>query len=317
MMISFGPIPSRRLGKSLGINNIVSPKACSFDCVYCQVGRTFKKTDVRTSFYDPELIYNNVCLHLQSITRENKPDYLTFVSNGEPTLDINLGKSIMLLKNIGIPVAVITNASLLAEKSVRDDLALADWVSLKADTSRDSIWRRINRPVPGLNFEKHKESLLLFAELFKGELHTESMIIEGLNDSDDDVSELADLIKKINPQKAFLSIPTRPPSEKWVKPPDPDKLNIIWHHFNALYINTEFLTGFEGTDTGWTGNIYDDILNITAVHPLREDTLEKLLVRDNADSRVIESLIKQKLIRMTTYGSKKYFLREYHINHQS
>lgn len=315
-MISFGPIPSRRLGKSLGINNIVSPKACSFDCVYCQVGRTFKKTDVRTSFYDPELIYNNVCLHLQSIDGDNKPDYLTFVSNGEPTLDLNLGKSIMLLKKIGIPVAVITNASLLAEKSVRDDLALADWVSLKADTARESIWRRINRPLPDLDFEKHKESMLIFAEIFRGSLHTESLIVEDLNDSDDVVSELAELIKKINPQKAYLSIPTRPPSERWVKPPDPEKLNTIWHHFDSRGINTEFLTGFEGTDTGWTGNIYDDILNITAVHPLREDTLERLLIRDNADRQVIESLIKQKLIRMTTFGSKKYFLREYHINSQ-
>jgi wyosine [tRNA(Phe)-imidazoG37] synthetase (radical SAM superfamily) len=315
-MISFGPIPSRRLGKSLGINNIFSPKTCSFDCVYCQVGRTLKKAALRASFYEPEFIFNNVCLHLQSITLENKPDYLTFVSNGEPTLDMHLGKSIQLLKNIGIPVAVITNASLLAEKSVQADLAFADLVSVKIDSATESIWKKINRPDHALNFKKHIESLHDFSDFYKGELLTESMFIEGLNDEMNDVSRLAELIQEINPSKAYLSVPTRPPAEKWVKPPDPEKLSIIWQHFNSLGINTEYLTGFEGTNTGWTGNIYDDILNITAVHPLREDTLNNLLMRNNADHQVIESLIKQRLIRQAVFGGKKYFLREYHINYQ-
>ena len=166
-MISFGPIPSRRLGKSLGINNIISPKACSFECIYCQIGRTFKKTTIREQFYKPEVIFNNVRSHLLSISPSDKPDYLTFVSNGEPTIDKNLGESIHLLKSIGTPVAVITNSSLLSDKSVRDDLALADWVSLKVDAARKSIWQRINRPSDDLHFEKHIEKHTYLQGLFQ------------------------------------------------------------------------------------------------------------------------------------------------------
>ena len=93
-----------------------------------------------------------------------------------------------------------------------------------------------------------------------------------------------------------------------------NKLNIAWQIFNNNHINTEFLTGFEGSDTGFTGNIYDDILNITAVHPLRQDSLIKLLRNDNAEFRVVKSLIKQRLIRSTIYNGHKYYLREYHIH---
>lgn len=315
-MISFGPIPSRRLGKSLGINNITPPKKCSFACVYCQVGTTYAKTVERSAFYDPEVIYRNVSDHLQKLDESNKPDFLTFVSNGEPTLDINLGKSIELLKRTGIPVAVITNASLLTDNAVQEQLSLADWVSIKVDTANEGIWKKINRPEADLVFENHIKGLLWFSEFYKGYLCTESMIIEGLNDGNKDNSDLALLVKEINPSKAYLSVPTRPPSEKWVKPPNPVKLNSIWQQFDSLNIETELLTGFEGTDTGWTGNIYDDILNITAVHPLREDTLKELLEHDNADEQVIDSLIKQRLIKRSEFNGKKYFLRFYHINHE-
>jgi wyosine [tRNA(Phe)-imidazoG37] synthetase (radical SAM superfamily) len=244
---------------------------------------------------------------------------MTIVSNGEPTLDINLGKTIKLLKNIGIPIAVITNASLLMYESVIEDLHLADWVSLKMDAGKNDIWHIINCPAPGLDFEKNLEKIILFAGEYKGILRTESMIIDGVNDSAEDLLILAGLIKKINPGKVYLSIPTRPPAEKWVKPPDMEKLNSAWQIFTRMNIKTELLTGFEGSDTGFTGNIYEDILNITAVHPLREDSLLKLLEKDKADYLVvesmIESMIEQKLIRSTLYNGKRFFFREYHINH--
>ena len=313
-MISFGPVPSRRLGKSLGINNIVSPKVCSYSCIYCQVGQTKNKSIERDTFFQPEIIYKSVVKHIDLLSPDNYPDYLTIVSNGEPTLDKNLGKTIKLLKNIGIPIAVITNASLLSCKSVADDLHLADWVSLKMDTAVKDKWQLINRPAIGLDFEKNIRSLLLFTREYKGKLCTESMIVDGVNDSEEELLILAEYIEKINPWKAYLSIPIRPPAEKWVKPPDTEKLNRAWQIFNDLHIKTELLTGFEGSDTGFTGNIYEDILNITAVHPLREDSLLKLLEKDNADYLAVESLIQQKLIRSTVYNGKKFFLREYHIN---
>ena len=312
-MISFGPVPSRRLGKSLGINNIVYPKTCTYSCIYCQAGKTMKKTFRRESFYDPDDIYDKVSQHLKILKGGNYPDFLTFVSNGEPTLDQNLGKAIRLLKKTGIPVAVITNASLLSDKSVRDDLCLADWVSFKLDAGDIITWYLINRPVAGLDFENMLSGIKQFSKEFKGTLCTETMIVGGINDSIENFSAVAEIIRFINPAKAYLSVPTRPPVEKFVKPADPERLNEAWQVFSNNQINTEFLTGYEGSETGFTGNIYEDILNITAVHPLREDSLLKLLENDNADFNIVNALINQHLIKSVIYEGEKYFIRDYHL----
>ena len=313
-MISFGPVPSRRLGKSLGINNIISPKVCSYGCIYCQVGETVKKSIKRETFFQPELIDKKVEQHLKQLNRDNFPDYLTFVSNGEPTLDINLGKAIKLLKKHGITVAVITNASLMMLESVREELFLADWVSIKIDAGDSKTWQQINGPCPDLDFEGILTGIGIFSKEFGRILCTETMLVEGIDDSVENVSNISEFIKKINPYKAYLSIPIRPPVTKSVKPPIAEIVTRAWDIFNNKLIRTELLTGFEGTDTGYTGNIYDDILNITAVHPLREDSMLKLLQKNNADFQVIDSLIKQRLIRSTIYNGNKYYLREYHLH---
>ncbi|HNR40767.1 MAG TPA: radical SAM protein [Bacteroidales bacterium] len=311
-MISFGPVPSRRLGKSLGINNIVYPKTCSYGCIYCQAGNTLKKTCIRESFYEPENIYDSVCKHLDTLRDNDYPDFLTFVSNGEPTLDVNLGRSINLLKKTGIPVAVLTNSSLLHIEPVREDLYLANWVSIKMDAGDIITWYMINRPARGLDFETILTGIKLFRNGFKGILCTESMIVRGINDFTENFYALAEIVKYVDPSTAYLSVPTRPPAERYVKPPEPEKLNEAWHIFDNLNINTELLTGYEGADTGFTGNVYEDILNITAVHPLREEAMLKLLENDNADLNVVRALINQHLIKPVLYEGKKYFIRDYH-----
>jgi wyosine [tRNA(Phe)-imidazoG37] synthetase (radical SAM superfamily) len=143
-MISFGPIPSRRLGKSLGINNIFSPKVCTYGCVYCQVGKTKKYSVERQTFFEVDVIFNDISQHLKKLGKNDFPDYLTFVSNGEPTLDINLGEIINKLKIWQIPIAVITNASLLSDENVVNNLMLADWVSVKIDASDNETWQKID-----------------------------------------------------------------------------------------------------------------------------------------------------------------------------
>jgi wyosine [tRNA(Phe)-imidazoG37] synthetase (radical SAM superfamily) len=311
-MVTFGPVSSRRLGKSLGINNIIYPKTCPYSCIYCQVGKTIKKSCKRESFYKPEVIYEKVSKHLSKLKKENYPDYLTFVSNGEPTLDENIGEAIILLKKTEIPVAIISNASLLCYDSVKEALQLADWVSLKMDAGDIITWSLINRPVAGLDFENILTGIMLFSDKYKGKLCTETMIVKGINDSAENISVLAGIIKRINPGTAYLAVPIRPPKMKFVKLPDAEKLNLAWQTFDKMLIKTEFLTGFEGTDSGYTGNIYEDILNITAVHPLREDTLLKLLQNDGAVYSVVDSLIHQHLIKSIIYEGYKYFIRDYH-----
>jgi wyosine [tRNA(Phe)-imidazoG37] synthetase (radical SAM superfamily) len=312
-MIAFGPIPSRRLGKSLGINNIISRKVCSYSCVYCQIGNTVNKSMDRVNFYEPEILVEDVETHLKKLDTSHKPDYLTFVANGEPTLDINLGMEIKLLKRFGIPIAVITNSSLIHDKHVQDNLMEADWVSVKVDTIDETVWDKINRPLTGINFEKILEGLKNFSSGYKGKLYTETMLVEGFNDSTSQLKHNAFFIAKLNPRKAYLSIPTRPPAVKDVKPVSEEKLTEAWQIYQEAGLATELLTGFEGTNTGFTGNAIDDILNITAVHPLREDIIATLLKQNKTDYSVIDSLIIQGLIKGTEYKGKTYYVRNYHL----
>ncbi len=311
-MIAFGPIPSRRLGLSLGINNIVSHKVCSYSCVYCQIGDTHKKLTTRQTFYEPEKLVENVGEHIEKLDSRHKPDYLTFVANGEPTLDINLGREIKLLKKFRIPIAVITNASLIHHTHVQDDLMEADWVSVKVDAIDETAWKKINRPLAGIDFEKILEGLKSFASGYKGKLHTETMLVEGYNDSPGQLEQTAMYIATLNPKTAFLSIPTRPPAVIEIKPVTEEKLTEAWQIYKEAGLPTELLTGFEGTDAGTTGNAFEDILNITSVHPLREDTMTRLLKQNKTDQSVINFLVSQGLIKGTKYKGKTYYVRNYH-----
>lgn len=312
-MIAFGPVSSRRLGLSLGINNIVSHKVCSYSCVYCQIGITRQKSATLETFYEPEKLVASVDHHLEMLDEMHRPDYLTFVANGEPTLDRNLGTEIRMLKKYGIPVAVITNSSLLHLEEVRNGLMEADWVSIKVDATDEAIWRKINRPQGNIELKNILDGSKLFATGYKGRLHTETMLVKNYNDFPEQIEQITMFISGLNPEAAFLSIPTRPPSLKEVKPAAEENMAMAWQNFCDAGIKTELLTGFEGTDTGFTGNAFEDIINITAVHPLREDTMKELLKKENTDMSVVESLIFQGLLKKIKYEGRDYYLRNYHF----
>ncbi len=311
-MISFGPVPSRRLGKSLGINNISARKACSFSCRYCQLGITKKYSTMRKSYFDPRVIYSEVQKHLEKLKDEDKPDYLTFVANGEPTLDLNLGESIERLKQFNIPIAVITNASLLKYESVRNNLYQADWVSLKVDANNKAIWEAMNWPMSWLNFEEHITGMLQFASLYQGRLVTETMLVKGVNDSHEIAEQTSQLVSKINPGTAYISIPTRPPAILSVEAPDEPAITEAFQIFSEKSINTELILGFEGTNTGYTGNAIEDIINICTVHPMREDTLQELLRKNCADYTILDTLVKGKYIKRVLYQSETFYIRQFH-----
>ncbi len=312
-MICFGPISSRRLGRSMGVNNIPRPKRCTYNCVYCQVGRTAGQTIQREHFFRPDAIDAEVRGYLENADRTGKTDFLTFVANGEPTLDVNIGTTITILKKLNIPVAVITNASLLNDEKVREDLLTADWVSVKTDAPDETTWRRINRPHPELTFDKHLEGTRKFAGDYKGTLCTETMLIRAMNDSEAALSSLADLIRTIHPSTAWISIPIRPPAESAVQPADMQTVNRLWKLLMDHNINAELLTGLEPAETGYTGNAENDILNITAVHPLREESMQLLLKNDHADDSAIESLLRKNLIEKVSYNSTVFYLRRYSV----
>ena len=167
-MIAFGPVPSRRLGRSLGINNI-PPKVCTYACVYCQLGRTPKMQTILAEFYNPHLILYTVREKIDTTMEVGETiDYLTFVPDGEPTLDANLGREIDLLRPLGIRIAIITNSSLIWRADVREALMKADWVSLKVDSTLEEVWRRVSRPHGALRLDSILDGALEFAKEFKG-----------------------------------------------------------------------------------------------------------------------------------------------------
>jgi wyosine [tRNA(Phe)-imidazoG37] synthetase (radical SAM superfamily) len=213
-MIAFGPVPSRRLGRSLGINNI-PPKVCTFACVYCQLGRTIKMQAARRAFYEPEQVLRDVHDKVEKASEAGEAiDYLTFVPDGEPTLDIHLGREIELLRPLGIKIAVISNASLIGREDVRESLLEADWVSLKMDSTQEEIWRKIDRPYGALRLAPILDGALEFAHAFKGKLVTETMLVKGINDDDDQIRDVAGFLARLEPATAYLAIPTRPPAEE-------------------------------------------------------------------------------------------------------
>lgn len=183
-MIAFGPVPSRRLGYSLGINNIPA-KYCTYSCVYCQVGRTTHMTLDRQEFYPVDQVLAEVGQKVTEVAQAGKKiDYLTLVPDGEPTLDINLGKVISGLKQFGIPVAVISNASLIDQLDVQEELVEADWVSLKVDSVDEKVWKKINRPHRRLYLDRILDGIRSFKTKYPGKLVTESMLVAGLNDTE-------------------------------------------------------------------------------------------------------------------------------------
>lgn len=308
-MIAFGPVPSRRLGQSLGINNI-PPKICSYSCVYCQLGRSLHMQIEREEFYNSQDLYKEVEQKVRNATTQNEPiDYLAFVPDGEPTLEKNLGRQIKLLKGLGIHIAVITNSSLLWNEQVRKALCLADWVSVKIDAITHDVWRRLDRPYGTLRLEKILQGISEFSQIFSGEFVTETMLVQGVNETPEVLHGIADFVAQLNPNKSYLSIPTRPPAEKWVQPAAEDTLNMAYHFFREKGIDVEYLLGYEGNAFAFTGNVEEDVLSITAVHPMREDAVQAFVTKARANWSVVEKLLREKQLMTMDYNGDTFYMR--------
>jgi wyosine [tRNA(Phe)-imidazoG37] synthetase (radical SAM superfamily) len=317
-MIAFGPVPSRRLGRSLGVNNI-PPKVCTYACVYCQLGRTLKMQIERRAFYEPEEVLKAVQDRVEkAVDSGESVDYLTFVPDGEPTLDVNLGREIELVKPLGIKTAVITNASLVWREDVQEDLMDADWVSLKVDAVQEDVWRRVDRPHGSLQLDRVLDGMLEFASAYRsaywragsGELVTETMLVGGVNDDDDHVRDIADFLARLGPDRAYLAIPTRPPGELWVRSPGEKSINRAYQILSERVDHVEYLIGYEGNAFAFTGDVEEDLLSITAVHPMREDAVREFLARADAGWPVVRWLIARDQLVETEYDGHRFYMRK-------
>ena len=308
--IVYGPVPSRRLGRSLGINNIL-PKTCSYSCAYCQLGNTTIMRVERQTFNDAQQIAQTVRNKIEQVERKGEHiDYIAFVPDGEPTLDADLGREIKLLKSLGVKIAVITNASLLWRDDVRRDLQQADWVSLKIDSVSEKTWRKVNRPHSSLKLEFILKGILRFANGYKGEIATETMLIHEINDTPEDIARTADFLAELKPAKAYLAIPIRPPAVKHVKGASANVITAAYDCFSNKLDHVECLVDYEGTDFTSTGNVAADILAITSVHPMRAEAVNQFLRKEGVGWKLIEQLMHDGLLTETTYLGGKFYARK-------
>ena len=307
--LTFGPVPSRRLGRSLGINNII-PKICSYGCLYCQLGNTLKMQIDRTHFYPVEDIVSSVKMRVEKAEEIGEPiDYLTFVPDGEPTLDLDLGREIDALKPLGIKIAVISNASLIDRPDVQEDLLKADWVSLKMDTANEATWHRLDRPNGKLDFDALQKGALAFKKRFRGFLATETMLVKDINDTQAELEATAAWLAQLQPDCSYISVATRPPAESVVEIPEDETIMAAYHIFKSHGIHTELLIAYEGDDFTFTEDTRGDLLSITSVHPMRKEAVEKFLSKSGGSWEDVEALLREDKLKEIRYHDHIYYAR--------
>ncbi|MBN1668511.1 MAG: radical SAM protein [Anaerolineales bacterium] len=280
----FGPVPSRRLGQSLGIDTIPL-KTCNWNCVYCQLGRTMPLTNVRREYVPRQALL----AELTKVLAAHQPgeiDWLTFVGSGEPTLHSGMGWLIREVKAVSaaapgynqpLPVAVITNGALLYLPEMRAELAAADAVLPSLDAGNPDLYRKINRPHPAVSFERLVDGLVAFRQVYTGKFWVEVMLVRDLNDTEQALNEIAAVLKRIQPDEVHINLPNRPPVEPWVQPPDESGLlrasAILGDIAKVVHpAQGEFdLSGFD--------NVIDAIIGIITRHPMQTEELHHTLER--------------------------------------
>jgi wyosine [tRNA(Phe)-imidazoG37] synthetase (radical SAM superfamily) len=297
MSYIYGPVPSRRLGRSLGVDPLPL-KTCNFSCVYCQLGRTKRYTSVRREFFPKEDIAEEMKRRIGEIGRENI-DYITFAGSGEPTLYRGLGWLIERAKDSGIPVAVLTNGSLLSE----GELYEADVVLPTLDAGCEETFRRVNRPYR-ISFDSMVEDVVKFREEFHGKLWFEFMAIEGLNDSPQEILRIKDILDRAGADRVYINVPIRAPAEPWVR-----GSRRIKEIETVLSESFEIVLPEEGEFCIVSGDregVRRELLDIIRRHPMRREQIEVVL-REKGFEDLIEELIEEKEIESFLYEGREYF----------
>ena len=272
----FGPVPSRRLGQSLGVDPVPF-KTCNWNCVYCQLGRTSPLTNERREYVPPEEILSEVREALAAHD-SGGIDWITFVGSGETTLHSGLGGMIRAVKAMTpLPVAVITNGSLLDLEEVRQELLPADAVLPTLDAGGEELYRAINRPWPGLTLERLVRGLVAFREVYSGKLWVEVMLVKGMNDSEKALRAIARLLERIRPDEVHINLPSRPPAEPWVEPPDADGL---MRARALLGARARVVLEAQGDfDLSGYGDLSEALIAVITRHPMAEEDLVETLHR--------------------------------------
>jgi wyosine [tRNA(Phe)-imidazoG37] synthetase (radical SAM superfamily) len=300
----YGPVPSRRLGRSLGID-LVPHKVCTYDCVYCQIGRTTEKTLQRKE-YVPE---NEILEEVASYLREGEilPDYLSLGGSGEPTLHSGIRSIIREIKAMtDIPVAVITNGSLLSDEQVREDLLEADVVLPSMDAASAEVFERINRPCFGFSVEQMIEGMVAFRKRFMGQIWLEILFCRDVNDGPDEIRKMREAVERIRPDQIHLNTVVRPPSEGWTSPIREEEMERIRSVFGEkACIITEF---DRRPEPGKQRDVREEILRVLERRPLSLEDLSKGMgITGRELGEAIDSLIREGRVRARLFDGRQYY----------
>jgi len=261
---TYGPVPSRRLGSSLGVD-LVPFKICTYDCIYCQLGRTTNKTIERKEYIPTEKIIAEIRKRLSDNLIF---DFITLAGSGEPTLHSNIGRIIQTIKSLtSIPIAVITNGSLLSETEVQDALMKADLIIPSLDAGSEDLFQKVNRPHRDLDFNSMINGMCEFRNRFNKSIWLEVFLISKVNDPVPEIEKIASLVSRINPDKVQLNTVARPPAEEYAQPISTESLMAIK---NIFKIETEVINGSKSNKLQSTLNMAtkkDEILTLLKRRP--------------------------------------------------
>lgn len=280
----FGPVPSRRMGRSLGISPIPK-KYCNYSCIYCQLGRTDHLSNNREEFFSLDDIMDEFRDYIKS---DVDFDVVTIVGEGEPTLYSRLGDLIIeIQKLVQKPVAVITNGALLCRADVRSELMNADIVLPTLDAFDSERFRNINRPHKSLSFKDIYSGLVEFSNSYEGELWMEIMIMDGVNDDRQSLEKIKDLLENVKCSRIYINTPVRPPAESWVKQSSPESIKLAVKILGGISIEMLDSEGFFSEDE----NDYNAILGIIKRHPMNQHEITGFLTSRNCAD--IEGIFKR------------------------
>ena len=300
----YGPVPSRRLGRSLGID-LVPHKICTYDCIYCQISSTTDKTVERKEYAPVKEILEEVRSFLEEET--SSIDHLSLSGSGEPTLHSRIRSVIEGIKAItSIPIAVITNGSLLCDEEVRQDLLRADIVLPSLDAVSEDVFMRINRPHPGFSVEKAIEGLVEFRKVYKGQIWLEILFCKGVNDGKEELSKMKLAVGRIQPNRIHLNTVVRPPSEKWAVPLNQKEMEEIRAFFGE---NASVISEFDRHPPIVSErDVKQEILEILKRRPLSASDLSKGMgiSKDELD-RYIKPLTEEGKIQSRLFGNSIYY----------
>jgi wyosine [tRNA(Phe)-imidazoG37] synthetase (radical SAM superfamily) len=297
----FGPVPSRRLGRSLGVD-LVPHKTCPYNCLYCQVGRTERRTVERKDWVPLPETFEALRGKLDAC-----PDVITLSGSGEPTLHAGLGEAIRRIKAMtDVPLAVLTNAALLWVPAVREALLRADFVFPSLDAGDPETFHAVNRPHGTIDFDRMVEGLIDFREIFKGRLNLEVFLLEGLNDSPAQVRKIASIAKRISPDEVQLNTVTRPPAEDSARPVTAEALEALATLFDPP---AKVIASFRSASRRDQGSVTEEaVLNILRRRPCTlEDLAAGLGAPIDEVRELVETLSSEMAIVPEPVGDRVYY----------